>query len=102
MNKVELAEKLVERTGLPKQQVENLIESMLETITETLQQGQDVTLTGFGAFSARLRGARMGVDPRNPSQKIQIPAVMVPKFKAGKNLKDALKEVNPEQAPTTE
>ncbi|MFH1767367.1 MAG: HU family DNA-binding protein [Patescibacteria group bacterium] len=92
MNKVGLAEKLVEKTGLPKQQVENLIDSMLEIITQTLKSGGEVALTGFGAFTAKRREARMGVDPRNPSQKIQIPAVTVPKFKAGKNLKDALKE----------
>lgn len=91
MNKAELAEKLVEKTGLPKQQVENLVDSLLETITQTLKSGEEVTLTGFGAFMAKRREARMGVDPRNPSQKIQIPAVTIPKFKAGKNLKDALK-----------
>jgi len=60
-------------------------------VIDQLQQGEDVTLAGFGSFSARERSARMGVNPQNPSERIQIPAVTVPKFKAGKNLKDSLK-----------
>jgi len=48
-------------------------------------------LTGFGAFSARTRKGRIGVNPRNIEEKITIPPVKVAKFKAGKNLKDSLK-----------
>jgi len=48
-------------------------------------------LFGFGAFSARIRTARMGVNPKNPTERIHIPEVRVPKFKAGKTLKDSLK-----------
>ena len=62
-----------------------------DTIVEKLKQGQEVTLTGFGAFSARTRKGRIGVNPRNISEKIEIPPVKVAKFKAGKNLKEALK-----------
>ena len=58
---------------------------------ETLKAGGEVTIAGFGAFSAKQRAGRTGVNPQNPSQKIQIPPVVVPKFKAGKALKDALK-----------
>ncbi|MBI4122043.1 MAG: HU family DNA-binding protein [Parcubacteria group bacterium] len=91
MNKFELADTIVAKTGLAKKDVEQLIKSMLETITETLTKGQEVTLTGFGTFSAKHRSARGGVNPQNPSERIQVPAVTVPKFKAGKALKDALK-----------
>ena len=62
-----------------------------EVVTDTLKAGGEVTLTGFGTFMSKRREARMGVNPQKPGEKIQIPAVTVPKFKAGKSLKDALK-----------
>lgn len=70
---------------------EQVIDALLATITEQIKNGEEVTLTGFGRFSSRLRSARLGVDPLNPTQKIQMPAILVPKFKAGKALKDTLK-----------
>ncbi len=91
MNKAELAEKIAMTVGLAKKQVEDVVDALEKTVTETIKAGGEVTLTGFGAFSAKRREARMGVNPRNPSEKIQIPAVTIPKFKAGKALKDALK-----------
>lgn len=92
MNKATLIETIVAKTGLTKNTVEAVIDALLEVITRTIKQGDVVSLTGFGKFSSRLRSARMGVDPLNPSQKIQMPAVLVPKFKAGKALKDTLKQ----------
>lgn len=91
MNKAELIDGIASKTGLAKKQVEDVMEAMMEHVTSTLKSGGEVTLTGFGTFSAKKRAARMGVNPQNPSVKIQIPAVTVPKFKAGKALKDALK-----------
>lgn len=91
MNKVELADKIAEKLGLTKKQVEDMLATFEEVVISTLQQGQEVTLTGFGSFSAKRREARMGVNPKNPTEKIHIPAVTVAKFKAGKSLKDALK-----------
>lgn len=91
MNKQTLIEELAQKTGLQKKDVETVIEAMLEMIIEKLKMGEEVVLTGFGAFMAKKREARMGVNPQSPSEKIQIPAVIVPKFKAGKTLKDALK-----------
>jgi len=91
MNKASLIESIAAKTSIPKKDVETLIESFESTVIETLQKGEEVTLAGFGSFSARERSARMGVNPQNPEERIQIPAVTVPKFKAGKNLKDSLK-----------
>ena len=91
MNKTELIDALAEKSGLAKTDAEKALSSFLQIVTETLQAGNEVTITGFGSFMAKRREARMGVNPQNPSQKIQIPAVTVPKFKAGKTLKDALK-----------
>lgn len=92
MNKAELILALTERVhDLSKKQAEEVIETVVELITTTLVNGGEVNIAGFGAFTAKTRAPRMGVNPQSPTEKIQIPAVTVPKFKAGKGLKDALK-----------
>lgn len=99
MNKVELAEKIAEKIGVTKKQAEDMLNAFEEVATSTLKLGGEVTLTGFGTFMAKKREARMGVNPQKPGEKIQIPAVIVPKFKAGKSLKDALKTSDMDTAP---
>ncbi len=91
MNKATLIETIANKTSIARKDVETVVESFEATVIESLQKGEEVTLAGFGSFSARERSARMGVNPQNPEERIQIPAVVVPKFKAGKNLKDSLK-----------
>ncbi|MAF13544.1 MAG: DNA-binding protein [Parcubacteria group bacterium] len=91
MNKAELIDVISEKVGISKKETEDVLDTLTNTIIKKLQDGEEVTLTGFGAFSARTRKGRVGVNPRNPSEKIDIPSVVVPKFKAGKNLKEALK-----------
>jgi DNA-binding protein HU-beta len=91
MNKAELIEKIAEKVQVTKKQAEDMVDCLTETVVTTLKSSGEVTITGFGTFSARQRAARMGVNPQHPEQKMQIPAVTVPKFKAGKALKDALK-----------
>lgn len=101
MNKFELADAIVAKTHLAKKDVEAVVKALLDVVTEQLTKGNEVTLTGFGTFSAKFRHARKGVNPRNPSETIDVPAVMVPKFKAGKALKDALKS-KPAEKPSSE
>lgn len=91
MNKAELAQKIAEKVGVSKKEGEAMLEAFVELVTTTIKGGGEVTIAGFGAFSAKTRAGRVGVNPQNPTQKIQIPPVTVPKFKAGKRLKDALK-----------
>ena len=91
MNKVELSESIADKVGLTKNQIIKILDVFEEVVTHNLKSGNEVTLTGFGTFSAKHRSARMGVNPQNPKERIQIHAVTVPKFKAGKALKDALK-----------
>lgn len=91
MNKAELAVKLSEKIDVPKKRGEEIIETLTDLIIEELKGGGEVTIAGFGAFSARTRAARMGVNPQKPTERITIPEVRVPKFKAGKTLKDSLK-----------
>jgi DNA-binding protein HU-beta len=100
MNKAELINVISEKIGVTKKQAEDMIECFVYTVTTTLQKGDEVTIAGFGAFSAKQRAGRTGVNPQNPTEKIQIPAVTVPKFKAGKGLKDALKAQHAPSAPT--
>lgn len=91
MNKAELAQALAEKMNVSKREAEDMLNAFVDLVTAALKKDEEVVLTGFGAFSAKMRAARTGVNPQNPTQKIQIPAVRVPKFKAGKALKDALK-----------
>lgn len=92
MNKAELIEKIAEKAGVSKKQADDVMEAFEAITIETLKANDEVTLTGFGTFSAKRREARMGVNPQKPTEKIQIPAVTIPKFKSGKALKDALKQ----------
>jgi DNA-binding protein HU-beta len=92
MNKAELINKLAEKCEVTKKQADCMVETFVDTVTTTLKSGNEVVIAGFGTFSAKRRAGRVGVNPQNPSQKIQIPPVTVPKFKAGKTLKDALKK----------
>jgi DNA-binding protein HU-beta len=99
MNKAELINRISEKTGVNKKQAEDMVEAFVDITTETLKSGGEVVLAGFGAFMAKTRAARMGVNPQNPTEKIQIGAVTVPKFKAGKGLKDALKRTGNASTP---
>lgn len=99
MNKAELAAQLAEKMHLPKAQTEKMIELFTEIVTDTLKGGGEVTLAGFGQFLAKKRAGRMGVNPRNPQEKMEIGEVVVAKFKAGSNLKKALKEPPNTNAP---
>lgn len=92
MNKAELSQTIANKVGVSKKEANDMVVSFVDIVTSTLQSGGEVNIAGFGAFSARIRAGRVGVNPQKPSEKIQIPSVVVPKFKAGKGLKDALKK----------
>lgn len=79
------------RAGVSKKDAVAIVDSMIGVITDQLKQGTDVTVTGFGTFRVSERAARGGVSPRDPTQRIQIPALRVPAFRAGKTLKDAIR-----------
>ena len=91
MNKAELASLFSNKIGVSKKQAEDMLDLLTDTIIDTIKTGGEVTLTGFGTFSARVRKGREGVNPQNPANKITIPPTKVVKFKAGKTLKDSLK-----------
>lgn len=91
MNRDDLVAEVAAATGLPKKDVTQALLAALEQITRAVRRGDEVSLVGFGQFSVSQRKPRRGVDPRNPTKAIQIPAVKVVKFTAGKNLKEAVR-----------
>lgn len=94
MNKADIISQLARKHGVEKPVVDKIVNGLFDEIISQLQQGQEVTFAGFGSFMAKARHARMGVNPLKPNEKIQMPATVVPKFKAGKTLKDSLKPKN--------
>jgi nucleoid DNA-binding protein len=90
VNKDALVDAIASKTDLSKKDVEAVIEALEEKITQEISSGNKVTLTGFGTFKVSNRAAREGINPQTKA-KIQIPAMTVPKFTAGKALKEAVK-----------
>ena len=91
MTKQELIAAIADAAGITKRGASDALQSIINIITKNLKKGSPVTITGFGTFKLSHRAARTGVNPRNPTQKISIPAMKVPSFKAGKTLKDAVR-----------
>ncbi len=90
MNKSELISVVAEKADLTKKDTEKVVSAVFESIEESLSKGEKVQVIGFGTFDVRARKEREG---RNPAtgETIQIPAVKVPVFKAGKALKDSVR-----------
>ena len=89
MNKNDLIASVASSTGLSKADAAKAIDATLSSVTSSLSGGTEVRLVGFGTFSVSNRRASQGRNPRTGAV-IQIPACRVPKFKAGKALKQAV------------
>jgi DNA-binding protein HU-beta len=90
MNKAEIINKVHEALGGTKADAERAVETMLTCIVDSLADGKEVSIAGLGIFSAKMRPARQGRNPRT-GETIEVPAMRVPKFRAAKALKDAVK-----------
>ena len=90
MNKQALAEAIHQKIGGTKMLAEQAVDVMIESITTSLKKDEEVSLSGLGIFSAKQRAARTARNPRT-GEAIQVPAMRVPKFRAAKALKDAVK-----------
>jgi DNA-binding protein HU-beta len=90
MTKGELIEKVASGAGLSKADATRAVGATIGSITSALKKGQSVTLVGFGTFKVSKRKARKGRNPRT-GEVITIKAAKVPRFSAGKSLKDAVK-----------
>lgn len=93
MNKTQLVDAVSEISDLSKTKTAAVLDALMDQITQALSKGEQVALVGFGTFSVKTRAARTGRDPRT-GKALQIPAAVVPSFKAGKALKDAVNHVS--------
>ena len=91
MNKSELVSAMASASGLTKADASRVLETFMTTVTDALRSGDQVVIPGFGSFSTGNRSARTGRNPQT-GKTIQIKASRVAKFKAGKNLKEAVQE----------
>jgi DNA-binding protein HU-beta len=91
VTKQEFVERVASKSGLSRKDASEAVDAFLDSITDALRSGEDVAFTGFGKFTVQNRAARQGVNPRNPTERVQIPASKVPKFSAGSQLKQAVK-----------
>ena len=94
MTKQEFVNEVANKSGLNGRDAAKAVDAVLDSITDALTKGEQVQFTGFGRFSTQQRAERQGVNPRNPGQKVTIPASVVPKFSAGSALKSAVKSAN--------
>jgi DNA-binding protein HU-beta len=91
VSKADLVDTVSEKTGMKKKDVKEVVDVMLGQVSEHLDKGTKVQLTGFGTFEVRRRKARTGVKP-GTTEKIKIPASKYPAFKPGKSLKEQVKK----------
>jgi len=91
MTKQNLVDSAAAAAGVSKRVAADVLQALVDAVTKTLKKGDSLTVTGFGTFRVSKRAARMGVNPRKPTERIKIPAMKVPTFKAGKTLKDAVR-----------
>ena len=91
MTKQEFVDKIAARAPLGRRDAQHAVDAMLDTSPEPRKGGGEITFTGFGKFSTQHRAERQGVNPRNPTEKVTIPASTVPKFSAGSALKTAVR-----------
>ena len=89
MNKAEFINSVAERAGLSKADAERAVNAMIDTTVDTVAAGDSLTLPGFGTYTPRARQARKGRNPQT-GEPLEIPTAMVPSFKPGKALKDAV------------
>ncbi len=90
MNKAQLIEVVAKAANVTKVDAENVLNATIDSIKKAVKKGDDVTLIGFGTFTKTKRQARAGRNPQT-GKEIKIPAMVVPKFRPGREFKDAIK-----------
>ena len=87
MTKVELIDKVAEGLGLPKREIEKMLEKLIATIQNALKEGQKVSVAGLGTFVVKEKKERMARNPKT-GEAVHVPAKRAPKFRPGKELKE--------------
>ena len=90
MNKASLVDAVYEKIGGTKVQAEQAVDTVIDSIVSSLKKGDEVSIAGLGIFSTKQRAARTALNPRTGAP-IQVAAMKVPKFRAAKALKEAVK-----------
>jgi DNA-binding protein HU-beta len=90
MNKQDIAEKVHGVLGGTKAEAERAVEAMIDAVVSGLKRGEEVSIAGLGIFATKMRAARTARNPRT-GETVQVPSMRVPKFRAAKALKDAVK-----------
>lgn len=90
MNKQSIVEAVHEVLNTTKVQAESVVDTMIDAIVKSLKKGDEVSIAGLGIFSVKSRAARTARNPRT-GETVKVPATKVPKFRAAKALKDAVK-----------
>ena len=91
MTKAELVEEVADMTHLSKKHAEIVVNTVFESIVDSLRSGEKIELRGFGSFRIRARGARVGRNPKT-GDRVDVPAKLIPYFKPGKDLKELLND----------
>ena len=92
MNKTELVKEVAKRTDKPIAEVGQILNCFMDVVGDKMQEGEKISLVGFGTFEAKESAERIGKNPRNPEEQIVIPAKKRPSFKASQKLKDKLND----------
>ena len=95
MTKRDLVVKIARETGMVQSEVAEIVQKTLDYITEELIAGRNIELRNFGVFEIKVRKERKGRNPNKPQDVVRIPERAVVKFRAGKELKEAVEKLNP-------
>jgi len=98
LTKADLIEEVLRITELPRKESETIVETIFDSIIESLQKGQKIEIRGFGSFRTRDRRGRIGRNPKTGA-KVEVPAKRIPFFKPSKELKDFVIAQRPRQRP---
>jgi len=97
MTKRDLVVRISEETGLVQQNVLDVVQKTLDYISDAVTKGQKVELRNFGVFEVKIRKARVGRNPNAPAADVPIPPRAVVKFKPGKEMREAVLKLTPQQ-----
>ncbi len=98
MTKRDLVVRISSETGLVQQEVLAVVQKTLDYISESVARGETVELRNFGVFEVKMRKARIGRNPNAPAKDVRIPPRAVVKFKAGKEMREAVIKLTPKEA----
>lgn len=91
LTKADLVLEVVRATDLPRRQAEVIVNTVIESLIDSLQRGEEIELRGFGSFRIRQRGSRIGRNPRT-GETVEVPPKRIPYFRPGKDLRELLNE----------